>query len=339
MKLLTVTVPCYNSEAYMRHCLDTLLTGGEDVEILIVDDGSTKDRTAEIADDYQRRFPHIVRAIHQENKGHGGAVNTGIDNATGLYFKVVDSDDWVDTEAFQKVLQTLREVTRGPQTLDCMLTNYVYEKAASRRKPVMRYRTPFPKNEIFTWDKLGPLGLTDYVLMHSMILRTGVLREVGLRLPEHTFYVDNLFAFIPFSGVKTLYYLDVNLYRYFIGRADQSVNEQVMIGRLDQQMKVNQIMLDFIPQMRKLHPKQRRFMVHYLSIIMSVTSIMLIRSKMPENFERKKKLWEDLKKKDRGIYLQIRWGLKGSTMNLPGKGGRSVSVFAYKIAQLLYGFN
>ena len=96
MKLLSIAIPCYNSEKYMRKCIDSLLIGGEDVEILIIDDGSTKDRTAEIADEYEAQFPTIVRAIHKENGGHGSAVNTGIANATGLYFKVVDSDDWAD---------------------------------------------------------------------------------------------------------------------------------------------------------------------------------------------------------------------------------------------------
>ena len=79
----------------MEHCIRSLLTGGDEVEILIVDDGSTKDRTAEIADEYEKRYPGICRAIHQENGGHGEAVNAGLRNATGVFFKVVDSDDWV----------------------------------------------------------------------------------------------------------------------------------------------------------------------------------------------------------------------------------------------------
>ena len=110
MKLLSVAIPCYNSESYMEHCISTLLTGGEEVEIIIVDDGSVKDRTAEIADEYARRYPTICRAIHQENGGHGEAVNTGLKNATGIFFKVVDSDDWVNEEAFQSVLETLRQL-------------------------------------------------------------------------------------------------------------------------------------------------------------------------------------------------------------------------------------
>ena len=107
MKLLSIAIPCYNSENYMRKCIDSLLIGGEDVEIIIVDDGSTRDRTAEIADEYAAQFPTIVKAVHKTNGGHGSAVNAGIANATGLYFKVVDSDDWVRKDAYEKVLDKL----------------------------------------------------------------------------------------------------------------------------------------------------------------------------------------------------------------------------------------
>ena len=119
MKLLSVTVPCYNSQEYMRNCVDSLLVGGELVEILIVDDGS-KDDTGRIADEYAAKYPNIVKAIHQENGGHGEAVNTGIKNATGLYFKVVDSDDWVNAEAYHAILDKLQEIAGGPQVLDMM---------------------------------------------------------------------------------------------------------------------------------------------------------------------------------------------------------------------------
>ena len=109
MKLLSIAIPCYNSQDYMERCINSLLPGGDDVEILIVDDGS-HDLTSEIADAYERRHPHIVKAIHQENGGHGAAVNAGLAQASGLYFKVVDSDDWVDAQAYEKILATLREI-------------------------------------------------------------------------------------------------------------------------------------------------------------------------------------------------------------------------------------
>ena len=112
MKLLSIAIPCYNSESYMRKCVDSLLAGGEDVEIIIVDDGSS-DGTAEIADEYAGNYPTIVKVVHQENGGHGAAVNVGIQNAEGLYFKVVDSDDWVKKEAYLQVLDKLRDLAGG----------------------------------------------------------------------------------------------------------------------------------------------------------------------------------------------------------------------------------
>ena len=133
MKLLSIAIPCYNSQDYMESCIESLLVGGEEVEILIVDDGSS-DRTAEIADDYARKYPTIVKAIHQENGGHGQAVNTGLKNATGVFFKVVDSDDWVNEEAYQKVLETLRKFVYGQETIDMLVTNFVYEKEGAKRK-------------------------------------------------------------------------------------------------------------------------------------------------------------------------------------------------------------
>ena len=108
-KLITFAVPCYNSAAYMDHCVQTLLTAGEDIEIILVDDGSTKDDTPAICDRYAAQYPDVVRAIHQENGGHGEGVNQGIRHAAGLYYKVVDSDDWLDEGALGRVMDKLRE--------------------------------------------------------------------------------------------------------------------------------------------------------------------------------------------------------------------------------------
>ena len=103
-KLITFAVPCYNSAAYMRHCIETLLSAGEQAEIILVDDGSVKDDTPAICDEYAAKYPTIVKAIHQENGGHGEGVNQGIRNATGLYYKVVDSDDWLAPDFTEKLV-------------------------------------------------------------------------------------------------------------------------------------------------------------------------------------------------------------------------------------------
>ena len=338
MKLLSVTVPCYNSQAYMEKCVDSLLEGGDQVEILIVDDGSVDD-TAKIADDYAARFPGIVKAIHQENGGHGEAVNTGLKNATGIFFKVVDSDDWVNKEAYDAILTKLSEIVGGPQTLDMMISNFVYEKQGARRKKVMRYKKYLPQGKIFTWEEISKMPVGKYILMHSVIYRTGLLRECGLELPKHTFYVDNLFVYQPLPSVKTMYYMDVNFYRYFIGREDQSVNEAVMIGRIDQQLLVTKLMLGYYDVMKISSRKLRHYMTQYLEIMMTVSSVLAIKSGTEENLEKKKELWQYLKKMNLPLYLRMRLGFLGQGCNLPGKGGRKLLILGYKITQKFYGFN
>ncbi len=204
MKLLSFTVPCYNSAKYMKKCIDSLLKGGEDVEIIIVNDGST-DETAAIADEYVENYPSVVKAIHKENGGHGSAVNAGIERASGLYFKVVDSDDWVKEEAYIQILETLRNLAGGEKVLDMLVSNFVYEKIGEKRHKVMRYKHALPQNEIFTWQDVRHFHKGQYILMHSVIFRTKLLRECGLKLPEHTFYVDNLYVFEPLPYVSSGY--------------------------------------------------------------------------------------------------------------------------------------
>lgn len=337
MKLLTFAIPCYNSQDYMERCIESILPGGEDIEILIVDDGS-KDRTGEIADAYERKYPGIVRAIHQENGGHGEAVNAGIRNATGLYFKVVDSDDWVDAESYPMILKKLRELAGGKVMLDMMLANYVYEKEGAKHKKVMR-QTGFPRDQIFTWNDVKHFYKGHYILMHSVIYRTQLLRACGLELPKHTFYVDNIYVYQPLPSVQTIYYMDVDFYRYYIGREDQSVNEKVMISRIDQQIRVNKIMIDDVNLRKVANPKCRKYMFNYLEIITVVSTIMLIRSGTEENLEKKRELWRYIKEKDIGLFHKLRRGIMGRTMNLPGKGGRKISVAAYRISQKVIGFN
>ncbi len=322
----------------MKHCIDSLLIGGEDVEILVVDDGSS-DGTAEIADEYEKSYPGIVKAIHKENGGHGDAINTGLEHASGLFFKCVDSDDWVDADAYRKVLAKLRELLYGDTMLDMMVCNFVYDKKGARHKKVMTYRFALPENKLITWDKVRKFHKGQYLLMHSVIYRTKLLRDCGLCLPKHTFYCDNIFVFEPLPFVKTIYYLNVNFYRYFIGRDDQSVNEKVMIGRVDQQIKITKIMIDFLAGRNIPNRKLRNYMVSYLEIMMTVSSIMLIRADTEEALEKKEELWRYLGEKDGFLFMKIRYGILGRTMNLPGKHGRKLSVAGYKLAHWFVGFN
>lgn len=338
MKYISFAIPCYNSEAYMAQAIESILPGGEDVEILIVNDGS-KDRTAEIGKEYEEKYPGIVKLINKENGGHGDAVNAGLSHASGKYFKVVDSDDWVDRISLMKILNVLKNFEEEEQEVDMLIANYVYEKVGMEHKKVIRYDNVLPENQILKWDEIGQFHIGQYILMHSVIYRTDMLKLCQLTLPKHTFYVDNIYVYYPLPHVRTLYYMDVDFYRYFIGREDQSVNEKVMISRIDQQIFVTKTMIDMYELRRIQSKKLRKYMLNYLAIMMTVSSILCIRSKKKENLEKKKELWQYLKQKDYGVFMKIRYGILGQTMNLPGRSGRKVSSMAYVVARRLIGFN
>lgn len=338
MKYISFAIPSYNSQEYMSHAIESILPGGEDVEIIIVNDGS-KDDTSKIAHEYARKYPEIIRVIDKENGGHGDAVNAGLSAASGKYFKVVDSDDWVDEDALLKILDFLKGLEEEGKSIDMLVSNYVYEKVGAAHKKCIHYRNVLPQDKIFTWEDIGRFHIDQYILMHSVIYRTAMLKLSQMTLPKHTFYVDNIYVYYPLPMVRKMYYLDVDFYRYYIGREDQSVNEKVMISRVDQQIFVTKKMIDMY-QLKDIRSKKlRHYMVNYLAIMMTVSSILLIRSKDAENLEKKKELWQYLKRKDLKVYIRIRYGILGQTMNIPGRSGRKISSLAYSVARRLIGFN
>lgn len=340
MKILTVVVPCFNSEAYMKKCIDSLLVGGENIEIIIVNDGSTKDNTAKIADEYVENYPHIVRAVHKENGGHGSAVNMGIEKASGLYFKVVDSDDWVNPEALQKIISFLIKTEEANKPVDMVISNFIYDKQGIKNKCTMSYRNTLPVETYFNWKDVKAFKLNQYMMMHSMIYRTEILRACKLRLPHHTFYVDNIYVYFPLPYVKQMYYIDVDLYHYFIGREDQSVNERIMISRIDQQIKVNKLLFEQYDLAEVEEKRLQEYMYRYLELVTIVSRVLLIKEGSKEKLEMKKQLWMDMKKTNKNMYMKLRYGtIMGNIVHLPGKIGRKIILGIYYITQKKIGFN
>jgi glycosyltransferase involved in cell wall biosynthesis len=338
--VLTVVVPSYNAEAWLARCLDSMVGAGPDVEILVVDDGST-DGTAALGARYAERHPE-VRVISKRNGGHGSAINTGLEHARGAYLKVVDADDWLDRDALAAVLSTLRGFVADDAGVDLLVSNFVYEKVGKKRCTVVRYRGALPRRRVLGWEQTRRFGKRQYLMMHALTYRTQVLRDAGLRLPEHTFYVDNLYAFVPLNHVHRLFYLDVDLYRYFIGREDQSVQEAVMLRRLDQQLRVNWLMMRHVHETRQgpaVEPRLHSYLLHYFAITCAVSSILLIRSGTPASLAEKDRLWRELRAEDPCLYRTVRWSGLGQLTNLPGRTGRRVSVLAYRAARRAIGFS
>ena len=277
MKILSVSIPCYNSASYMETCIKSLLPGGDDIEILIVDDGSTKDNTFEIAQRYENEYPGIVRAIHQENAGHGGAVNTGIKEATGIFFKNIDSDDWADTDVLLKIIGILKEQESKGTKIDLFLANYVFDREDSDKKTVMRFKGAFPKGCPFTWDEVGHMGQSQFIMMHTIIYRREVLLASKTELPKHAYYVDNIYAFQPLPYTKMIYYLDEALYHYRIGRADQSVNVQVQLKNIDQQIMVDRLITDiYVNRPKDLSVRLEKYLLAFVKLMYCATSAILL---------------------------------------------------------------
>ena len=339
-KTLTFVIPAYNMESYLDRCVNSLLSASDisDLEVLIVDDGS-KDGTLEYARKLERTNPGAVRAIHQENKGHGGAVNTGIAAATGMYVKVVDADDWVDPQAIDTVLATLRAQHDTDEPIDMLVTNYVYDKVAKRHKTVVNFRRVMEAGRVLGWDDLGKFGLAQYIIMHALTFRTQVVRDSGLKLPEHTLYVDFYYSYQPFPWVKRIQYLDVPFYHYFIGREGQSVQTDVMIKRVDQLRLVNRLMTEATPERGTVPEGLYRYMIHFLAIESCVTSVFLILSRDPANYVKKTELWDAIDAYSPAIGKDVRSQLMSRALNLPGKTGRWIVRNGYLIAERIVGFN
>ena len=322
----------------MRRSIDTLLAGGDEVEILIVNDGS-KDDTAAIADEYAAAYPDRVKAVHKENGGHGDAVMSGLHEASGLYFKVVDSDDWVDEAALSKVLGVLRAHADKEKQIDMLICNYVYDKEGAAHKHVVRYGNALTENRVMTWDEAGSFRIGQYILMHAAIYRRQLLLDCGLSLPKKTFYVDNLYVYNPLPYVNTFYYLNVDLYHYYIGRSDQSVNEKVMIGRIDQQLRVNRLMMESVDLAAVTPARKRAYMRNYLEIITAVSSILLVKAGTEEALEKKKALWADMERDYPALYRELRCRPLGMLMHLPGAWGRKIMIWGYALSNKIFGFN
>lgn len=342
-KIVTFAIPCYNSASYMDHCVQSILDGSNsasDIEIIIVDDGSFKDNTAEKADDWAAKYPDIIKAVHQENGGHGTAVLTGLANATGTFYKVVDSDDWLDADALGEVLSKMREIEAAHCDVDLIITNYVYEHTVDNTTNVVSYGHVLPEGRVFGWREIGHFNMTQNLLMHALCYRTSILREEGVPLPAHTFYVDNIYAWVPLPRCSRMYYLDVDLYRYFIGREDQSVNEKVMAGRIDQQVRITRIMMESYHLYRDIDtPQLRSYMVDYFVIMMAICSVFSKLSEQPNALEELDKLWHDLHEYDRRMWRRCRLGVIGLLSNLPGEVGKKGTIGIYRAVNKVVKFN
>ena len=242
MKILSIVIPTYNVEKYLRRCLDSLVYDEsvlEDIELLVVNDGS-KDNSLEIAKEYEKKYPKTIKVIDKENGGHGSTINEGLKVAKGEYFRVIDSDDWVNIDEFADYIRELKKCKA-----DIVLTNFNKELLYSGEIQTFDYKN-LQYNKEYDLNDFDYSILEDaYFYMATSTIKTEKLRKAKLHLDEKTFYVDMEYILLPFLEMDSMIYLDFNIYRYFIGRVDQSVNIQSFVKNRAHHEKVVRRLLDF----------------------------------------------------------------------------------------------
>lgn len=247
MKLLSIAIPAYNVEQYLKDAIAPYLElkAKEDIEILIVNDGS-KDGTLQLAKQYEEQYPEMIKVIDKENGGHGSAVNAGIVHAKGKYFKVVDGDDWIDTEVLDKILERLISLD-----VDMIATGFmvIYEETGQKEE-VHINKVGYGKEYHF----LDICENIEHIGMHSIIYKTKILQENQIRLDEHCFYVDVEYDLFPLKWIDTVIFYDDLLYQYRVGRPGQSVSMQSMVKNRENHDRVIRSIMRWIEKEDLLEP-------------------------------------------------------------------------------------
>ena len=230
--ILTIAVPSYNIEKYIHKCIESFNNIKtelySDFEVLIINDGST-DKTIDIVKKLSSETSLNLKIINKENGGHGSAVNKGIEEAKGKYFKIIDGDDWVNKADFEEFLLRLKKTD-----VDLIVTDYteqhVYDNYKKRIK-VLEMPDGYRSDSL---SKIFP--------MHSITYRTSLLQEHNIRLTEKIFYVDTQYSIFPMKYVEKWEYWNLDVYQYFLGRPEQSM---ALINRL-KHMEHHRIVMESI---------------------------------------------------------------------------------------------
>lgn len=284
MKTLTIIIPTYNVEKYLKRCIDSILydtTILKDIEVIIVNDGSI-DNSLQIANKFEKEYPETVIVINKENGGHGSTINAGLKIASGKYFRVVDSDDWVNIDDFANYVNKLKSLDE-----DIVLTNYSRELIYSSEQIKFTFPKEIEYNKKYNLDNFDfkLLGL-DYFFMATSTIKTKILKDINLYLDEKTFYVDMEYVVLPTNKLNTLIYLDYDIYRYFIGRPDQSVSINGYINHRKDHEKVLKRLINYYNE-ENLSKNKKEYIKKILILTLNSHYIIYCKSKVKNKIMQK----------------------------------------------------
>lgn len=244
MKILSVIIPTYNMEALLPRCLDSLVAaqGAEEaLEAIVVNDGS-KDNSLQVAQDYQKRYPKIVTVVDKPNGNYGSTINAALPIAKGKYVKVLDSDDWFDTEALDRFLGLLSQADA-----DMFITHFTQIGATIRE--VVKYNTmgrePYEYGKVYDLDDVLKDGYIRFFLMHALTYRTELLRKMDYRQTEGISYTDTEWSCYPTFYAQTICFCNLNVYQYNLDREGQTMDPKVLARCANQLQRVTDNMVAY----------------------------------------------------------------------------------------------
>ena len=255
-KVLSVCVPSYNMEKYLNRCIDSFLVPEvlDRLELIIVNDGST-DKTLSIANEYKAKYPQTIIVIDKPNGHYGSCVNASLKIATGKYFRIVDADDWVDSDALVEFINVLDNID-----VDCVCTQYTVHNFKTNTITVRKHDVPY--DEILD---LNSFQLPDSCFfMHVLTYATHLLKCIGYLQSEGVCYTDTEYSYIPLACSKNIYFVKISLYQYFYGRDDQSMSAVVLQKNLDHILKV-------LERILSEHAKDYSFNTNEANIFSTIT--------------------------------------------------------------------
>lgn len=310
MIYISFVVPSYNAAQYLDRNIPSLIVGGDDVEIIIVNDGS-KDNTLEVAQKYAEKHPNI-KIIDKENGGHGSTINEALKVAQGKYFKCVDADDWVDEEGYKKLLDLLKKHEKEGVEPDLYITEFVYNRLDDGVTSSRDFSKSYPPNKLMTWEDLNRPNNMDFFMMHMMLYKTEILRKSGLELPKHTFYVDNLYVYQPLYYVKTMYYYPVKFYQYYVGHQGQSISYENMAKNYSHDFRVFNIIshLYTMEDLNKLTKAHKKYMVFALMVDAALAVFYSVAGKKLGAKKDFKELMTSWKKDNKKLYKKVNFGTR-----------------------------
>lgn len=272
MKLLTIAIPVYNTEKYIKRCLDSLLIDEiiDDLEIILVNDGST-DNSIDILNQYQKNYPSSITVIDKPNGGHGSTINAALKIATGKYFKVLDSDDWLDSYNFIDFIKLLKNCDE-----DVVASSYTEEYTYSGIRVPYDYKK-VKNNVSIKFDSLKNKDMAEiYFPMASATYKLEILKKCKLELYENSFYVDMQYNIMPIPFVKTVRYVDKPLYRYFIGRPTQSMSQESLTRNYLHHKKVLTFLVDYYTKYANSASKVQKEYMNFMATSMIYTFFTIV---------------------------------------------------------------